>query len=109
MVIIMGKIVKVDILPFLVFATTAVVAFEAASLFFAWVLEFPHEIGTFFRMFTGVGKSQPRLSCWPLVSCAALCAQGISVTTCKRLFKHPPWPAMVSLPNASALVCFVFP
>jgi len=63
MVIIMGKIVKVDILPFLVFATTAVVAFEAASLFFAWVLEFPHEIGTFFRMFTGVGKSQPRLSC----------------------------------------------
>ena len=67
MVIIMGKIVKHDILPFLVFATTAVVAFEAASLFFAWVLEFPHEIGTFFRMFTGVGKSRPRLlPCWPL-------------------------------------------
>ena len=91
MVIIMGKIVKHDILPFLVFATTAVVAFEAASLFFAWVLEFPHEIGTFFRMFTGVGKSRPRLlPCWPQ------CGLGL----------HPSIPTALASVALSSVVTF---
>ena len=53
MVIIVGKIVQRDIWPFAVFAATAIVAFEAAGIFFSWVMGMKHVFGYFFQQFTG--------------------------------------------------------
>ena len=55
MVIIVGKIVRHDIMPFLVFMATAIAAFEAAGMFFSWSMGLQHVFGYFFTMFTGVG------------------------------------------------------
>jgi hypothetical protein len=43
MVIITIKIVVNDILPFIVFAATIIAAFEAASIFFSWMLKEDHQ------------------------------------------------------------------
>ena len=53
MVIIVGKIVQRDIWPFAIFAATAIVAFEAAGIFFSWVMGMKHVFGYFFQQFTG--------------------------------------------------------
>ena len=62
MVIIVGKIMRHDIAPFLVFATTAITAFESAAMFFSWILGLDHYFGYFFQMFTGVGTTSTRFS-----------------------------------------------
>ena len=54
MVIIVGKIFRHDILPFIVFAGTCIAAFEAAAMFFAWLVGRPQTIsGHFFEVFSG--------------------------------------------------------
>lgn len=56
MVIIVRKVMMHDIAPFLVFATTAITAFESAAVFFSWILGLERYFGYFFQMFTGVGR-----------------------------------------------------
>eukprot|EP01043_Picozoa_sp_COSAG02_P028229 COSAG02_NODE_1702_length_11245_cov_6.015432_8_plen_1458_part_00 len=55
MVIIAKRIIQQDILPFLVFATLTVAAFECSAFFFSWVLQDVYYPGSLFMFFTGVG------------------------------------------------------
>lgn len=55
MVIIAKRIIQQDILPFLVFATLTVAAFECSAFFFSWVLQDDYKPGSLFMFFTGVG------------------------------------------------------
>ena len=55
MLIITTRIIKQDIFPFLVFATSIIVAFEVSNSFFYWSLDMELAAGGFFTMFTTLG------------------------------------------------------
>jgi hypothetical protein len=62
MVIIVGKIVRHDIMPFMVFAGTCIAAFESAGMFFSWMGGRQHVFGYFFHLFSGEKVARLRQS-----------------------------------------------
>jgi hypothetical protein len=56
MIIIMREIIMRDIMPFVCFATVVIAMFECASYYFFWILDVRYLPGSYFNMFTELGK-----------------------------------------------------
>lgn len=55
MLIVFGKILQKDVVPFLMFSAVIVVAFESSVQFISWLLDVDHQFGTFLLMFGSPG------------------------------------------------------